>query len=382
MMNALIYEQPRQSMPQRFSQFLSKLKLPNINPLSRVPRLQVSGLSISLFVFSLMFVGGIWASANPDLINNLSQFNPAQVAGATEKIPQDPETLKYNQWILEKSDTDSPKEDDLDNDELTNYEEFKLGTDPTNPNTCDPEKTDIQVLLEIRNPVTCEPLDLEDEATLAYYSYVLSLPQIITSTNEQEQTDGAVSELGAETSNSDLLSLFGVTDYKQISTLTVEQLEQELVSKNDKVEMLKAINKIDNYVQRNRSFEIYDRNYEPPVGGAVYLEVSVKYNVPLKYVLTIARLESRFGTDRFTNTGNPTRPGKHQNIYSMGLTDSGSNITYKSWEEGVAAFGKWYQRLEQKGVKDCTKWKIYNPNGDYCSKVEGLSSQIQRYLES
>ncbi len=381
MMNGLIYEQPKKPLSQRFGNLFANFKLPKLNPFRNIPKLQISKLSIALFLFSSLFAGTVWASGNTDLLGDLSKLSPAQIAGATEKIPEDPETVAFNEWMIENAGSIGEKDGDFDSDQLTNFEEFKLGTDPANPNTCDPDKTDIEVLLELRNPISCEALDMENEEVVAYYSYVLSIPNIMNQMGVgQEQV--VETETGTVPANTDLISIFGVANYAEIDSLTIEQLEQEMASKNDKVELLKTIDKIDKYVARNRSFEIYDRNYEPPVSGAVYLEVSRKYNVPLKYVLTIARLESRFGTDRFTNNGNLTRPGQHQNIYSMGLTDGGSNITYKSWEDGAAAFGKWYQRLEGRGVKDCTKWKIYNPNGDYCSKVENLAGQIQAYLES
>jgi hypothetical protein len=387
MMTGLIYEQPKIALIAKLKQFVANVKLPNINPFRYIPRLQISGVSVVLFIFSGLFAGSIWVSGNTDLLDDLGRFSPSQIAGATERISEDPETIAFNEWFFQQTGTKGEKDGDFDNDQLTNFEEFKLGTDPSSPHTCNPDKTDIEVLLEVKDPVTCEDLDMENDEVVKFYSYILSLPEVIDYMGVgQSLTAESDRELNKDTgtvvANTDLISLFGVSDYKEIGTLTIEQLEQEAATKSDKIEVLRTIDKIDKYVQKHRSFEIYDRNYEPPVNPAVYLDVSRKYNVPLKYVLTIARLESRFGTDRFTNNGNLTRPGEHQNIYSMGLTDSGSNITYKSWEDGVAAFGKWYQRLEQRGVKDCTKWKIYNPNGDYCGKVEKLADQIQVYLDS
>jgi hypothetical protein len=114
------------------------------------------------------------------------------------------------------------------------------------------------------------------------------------------------------------------------------------------------------------------------------LEISEQSKVPLKYFLAIAKLESRFGTDKFDSNGNQTRPFRFKNIFSMGLDDSGGNISFANWTDGVKSFGKWYNRLIK--VSDCAKWKIYNPNIDasgqnYCQKVEKTASEIQAYLE-
>ncbi|NJK70793.1 MAG: hypothetical protein HC932_00775 [Thermales bacterium] len=66
----------------------------------------------------------------------------------------------------------------------------------------------------------------------------------------------------------------------------------------------------------------------------------------------------------------------------MGLDDSGNNIGFETWEKGVESFGRWYRRFDDAGVLDCNKWRIYNPNGDYCAHVEETANGIDYFLGS
>jgi hypothetical protein len=116
------------------------------------------------------------------------------------------------------------------------------------------------------------------------------------------------------------------------------------------------------------------------VHAGKYLEISLKYDIPLKYMLAIARTESRYGTDRYTNSGNLTRPGQHKNIFSIGLDDSGNNWTFKTWEEGMEAMGKWWKKFDEKGISVAKRLKIFNPNGDYPRKIELLANEIEKFL--
>jgi hypothetical protein len=138
-------------------------------------------------------------------------------------------------------------------------------------------------------------------------------------------------------------------------------------------------NKISEYIEKYRSNEGTNHRFDVPVPSIIFLETSLKYQVPLSYTLTIARLESRFGTDCYTKLS-ATRICKHKNIYSMGLDDSGNNLTFQDWEDGVYAFGKWYQDRVNEGYSTCQMWKRYNPNGDYCSKVMAMAFDIEKYF--
>jgi len=306
--------------------------------------------------------------------------NPtAAVAGVVEGNTEFPKLEEYKTWIEQKTGTEAEPQDDIDNDQLSNYEEFILESDPISANTCNPEVTDSQNLFAFINPVTCKPIDFNNPQEAEKFEGLISFSNL---------QQGFLKDVVTETPNptaansSSLLNLFGVENYTQLDSITSEQLDAQLAQKTTKKEYLRLVGRIDDYVKQFRSYEALDRNYPAPVHPATYLEVSLKYQVPLKYTIAIARTESRFGTDRYTASGNLTRPGQFQNIYSMGLTDGGQNLKFNKWEDGVEAFGKWYKKFNDRGVSNCAKWRIYNPNGDYCSKIEALAASIDIYLQS
>lgn len=347
-----------------------------------LPLMGLSFLTTSVLVVILLF-SGVFGNLNFD------QFREkTAVAGVNENIT--PEWYEdYSLWSQEVSGQFLEPESDEDQDDLSNFEEFLIGSNPLEKFTCDPTVSDSQNLFNLINPKTCEAIDLSNTEELELFSQVINLEKVnqgfmenlLNSKSEtsQEPTESATSSNPGATG---LMGLFGITSYGQLNQITPESLEAEMNLKKQKQDYLKLISKIDKYIQKHRSYEVYDRNYAAPVHPATYLDVAIRYNVPLKYVLALARNESRFGTDRYTQNGNLTRPGQYQNIYSIGLTDGGSNLGFATWEEGVEAFGKWYTRFHQRGVSDCAKWRIYNPNGDYCQKVERLAAEIDIYLRS
>jgi hypothetical protein len=305
----------------------------------------------------------------------------AQVAGAMEvAVPELDRYEEYKTWVESKNEGvfDQP-ENDLDDDELTNYEEFLIGSNPISANSCNPDINDSKNLFNLTNPSNCQPIDLKDENQAKLFGSVLS----ISNSNQKfvENLLQEPAEQNSPTTPETVLGLFEVADYAEIDKITNESLDQKATQQNLKKDYLRLIQRTQEYINKYRSYETYDRNYQSPVHPAVYLEVSLKYKVPLKYALAIARTESRFGTDRYTNSGALTRPGQFQNIYSMGLTDGGSNLGFATWEAGVESFGKWYKKFQDRGVGDCNKWRIYNPNGDYCTKIENLAAEIDLFLK-
>jgi len=294
------------------------------------------------------------------------------------------EDISFEKWSIKSVGKVISQEEDSDNDGLSNYQEFHLGTKPDTKYTCDSDntKTDRENLIELVNPVTCKPLSIENEKDLVLLSSIVKNPslqnQIVDLSDSGDKEED--SKIQEPDNNTDILNYFEVESYKDLDSLNINDFDPQ--TEPLKIEYFKKINKIAVYIQKNRSFEEYDKKYQTPSHPAVYLQVSLDYNTPLKYILAVGRLESRFGTDRFDMSGNPTRIHKYQNIFSMGLDDSGNNKSFDNWNDGVESFGRWYQYFEQKQVSDCQKWKIYNPNGDYCAKVEKLASQIQEYLNS
>jgi hypothetical protein len=179
-----------------------------------------------------------------------------------------------------------------------------------------------------------------------------------------------------------VLELFGVSSLNEVNDLQVNESEinSKISSAQRKNDYLTLSKKIDSYIATYRSYDVYDNQLASPLNGLTYIAVSEQTGMPLKYMLAISRAESRFGTDRFLASGNLSRPGQYLNACSIGLDDSGGNIGFASWEEGLEACGKWYQYFESRGVPDCRKWGIFNPNGDYCSKIETLANEINSYL--
>jgi hypothetical protein len=321
------------------------------------------------------------------LVIGAFEYKQVQTAAEVNEFlnPQAPSYLQdYYLWSNQVMGGYINPDLDMDGDGLSNIEEFLVGSNPLSENSCvDLLKADGQLLQELTSPGTCQPFDLQSQAdTQLLHQLTFDLESFTDLPDDQTNPDNNPQNPANDSSVDPLAGVFGVTDLSDIKTKTPEGIESQASLLAKQQEYLATIQKIDAYIAANRSYEIYDRNYEPPVSGVIYLNVSLKYDVPLKYVLTLAQTESRFGTDRFTKSGNLTRPGKYNNIYSIGLTDGGQNLGYPTWEAGVEGFGKWYRKFDDRGVSDCQKWRIYNPNGDYCAKVESIASKVEVYLGS
>jgi hypothetical protein len=330
---------------------------------------------------SALLTAVIASSIFSQKITNSAQ---GQVAGVSEKIKPKSNTKittdAYKSWIEDKLGSYHEPDEDFDGDQLTNDEEFTIGSEPNNPNTCNPKKTDAENLVEFINPVTCKSIDLSDTVAMEKFKKIVDF-SLIRSKVMQSEARNTKEDVVTNPTGS-ILTLFGVSSLENLNKqeFNSSKFKTELDQIKVKQESIDKINKINQYIKETRSLEPFDRNYPIPVSGAVYLEVSLKYNVPLKYTLAVAQRESRFGTDAYDKDGNLTRPGKYKNIFSMGLDDSGNNVAFETWEKGVESFGRWYRRFDDKGVSDCSKWRIYNPNGDYCKSVEETATQIDYYL--
>lgn len=339
------------------------------------------GLRITMGIV-ILFSLGLVAYFQSLILDHAYKSRP-QVAGAKQKLS--PEQIAYKSWITERLGKYAEPDGDEDNDGLTNLEEFNLNSDPNNTHTCQLDKSDAQLVAELTDPSTCKPANLEDDEVWRKFNLLIQtgkVQNILQSSIDPQGAEPSTSISQANMTDQNILSLFGTSNYADLTQIKVTDLEQNIQQEKIKVEYLRLIHKIDSYMRSNRSYEPYDRDYELPVPAGVFLNVSVKYNTPLKYVLALAQMESRFGTDRFTNDGQLTRPGQYKNMYAIGLTDDGQNLAFSSWEEGVERFGQWYKYFQDRGVSDCRKWRIYNPNGDYCSKVETLANQIDIYLQN
>lgn len=149
---------------------------------------------------------------------------------------------------------------------------------------------------------------------------------------------------------------------------------------NDPEHTKKLVERIGQYINDNKSRDLYDNGFASPVKAEFYLETAIKYHVPIDQMLAVARSESRFGTDCYTASGSMSRICNYKNVFSIGLTET-SSIGFTTWEAGVEAFGRLYQNRKDRGFDDCGIWRIYNPNGDYCSKILDLASKVRVYLD-
>jgi hypothetical protein len=306
--------------------------------------------------------------------------NIGAVAGVREETTAN-NLGAYEQWIFDSTGYVLSKEDDEDKDGLTNGEEFLIGSNPILDKTCGKDKNDAQEVIALQNPATCKPVNFENSEELKSFQTLLNTDNL-----KQLQKTNLESTPPVQTNISEIDTIketFQVQDLKDLNTLKISPdeltLQQELNTKRKGY--IDLVTKVDQYMEQNRSLEPYDRNQPIPVGGAVYVQVAEEYNVPLKYILAVAQRESRFGTDRYTKNGNLTRPGQYENIVSMGLDDSNNNMSFGGWEASIESFGKWYRRFDDAGVSNCNKWKIYNPNGDYCKHIEETANGIEYFIK-
>ena len=90
-----------------------------------------------------------------------SNSNPQSTVSAAEVPSIEPEPLgAFEQWMLDNTGFITNTSDDTDEDGLTNYEEFLLGSNVSNKYSCGNAKTDAQLALELINPGTCKKVDL------------------------------------------------------------------------------------------------------------------------------------------------------------------------------------------------------------------------------
>ena len=335
--------------------------------------------------------------------------------------------ISYDKWIADNNfgNYAAPGED-LDKDSINNYEEFLIGSNPSNKNSCNVNVTDNENLLNLIDPVSCLPIDFNVPNQVLRFKEVLNITPEFIQKHQDHKIRNQSFQASSVQANTSIISVSQssaavVTDILPIpnieTTITntptfieasaeiknlklpskepMEKTTLEQVSKSQDTKILEPIQTqtsvpasnvntslVQQYIDQYRSYDKYDNQAANPVGADYFIDMAKRYSVPLKYVLAVARSESRFGTDQFNQDGSANRIGRHLNMYSIGLDDAGGSLTYPSWEAGVDAFGRWYTKFENKGYSDCAKWRIYNPNGDYCQKIENLAGQIETFINN
>jgi|GEM_PF-6155585 len=219
---------------------------------------------------------------------------------------------------------------------------------------------------------------VENKIEVSITASLSSSSAILNSSHLLDQTQGlAIGPKSALITNLEILNFENETLVVNPALSLEATLSENQISSEDQ----QTIDKINSYINKFRSNNAFNRDWEAPVAAKIFLQVSKEYEVPLKYMLSLARIESQFGTNRFNSEGNPNRIGRNKNMYSLGLNDRGDDNLKSSWEDGVTAFGKWYQKFEERGVTDCQKWRIFNPNGDNCQRVEAVATETETWLE-
>ncbi|NJS41556.1 hypothetical protein HC766_04370 [Candidatus Gracilibacteria bacterium] len=281
----------RRKNPQKNSNALSALS----------PQVKASFVFLSFALLFLMFsVVSVFAFQSKNFTPKQTQ---PQVAGAS--VIQEPETdeasAAYKEWMLEYSaDLELPDED-LDVDGLTNMEEFLIGSNPAKATTCGDKRKDAEKLIELTDPVTCKQISLENTQAIKKYEEIVDFAKLRNSFFKE-----IIKEESAETEQkvdaNSLQSVFGVDSVEGLNSVSLDKskIDFQIKQLEEQKKVIDLIAKVDEYIKLNRSLEPYDREYEIPVSGAVYVDVAKRYDTPLKYVLAIAQRESRFGTDRYT----------------------------------------------------------------------------------
>jgi hypothetical protein len=368
-------------------------KKPNFNSRVLVPAFLVICAAVTV---SGMFWQASWAqwaanntSPNTDQGNFLNRFlmGKNNVEGSIIKTTfgWEVSSNEYEKWItLNNNGVYSNPDDDLDKDNLTNIEEMYITSNPVKSKTCNPQITDGENLANLFNPATCLAINTNDQDEFAKFNRIINISYI---QNNLKTNLNVINQISTESSSAtnviELYKILGLNTKEDLLNVNYETLKETINNNTtdspEKLQYLQTIKSTDEYIKKYRSYALYNRNYESPVNGSYYLYASLKYKVPMKYMLAVARIESQFGTNQFNADGSLNRIGENQNIYSLGLDQSGNNVKF-TWAESVEAFAKWYQSFEERGVKDCQKWKIFNPNGDFCATVENLALDVEKFL--
>jgi hypothetical protein len=345
----------------------------------------------SFAALSMIFI--VFASAAIALKSNMGIVDSSNKTAVADQVEAqneiDQEVLRYKAWIQSKmGGLDPGYNEDSDVDGLSNYEEFLIGSNPNSPYSCNPRISDTENLANLINPANCKAINLQNSLEANVFYKIIPTLNFGQNTNQLElilQSSSAASSSSQSSSSSSSSeskkedippSSLSISSSSQSSLTVVAPIAQNSPLVTD------LVPKISSYINRYSSYDNFDASGSSPVSPEYYLEVSQKYNVPIKYVLAVGRMESRFGTDQYDQYGNLNRIGANKNIYSIGLDDAGNNVAFGSWEQGVDAFGRWYKKFNDRGVTDCNKWRIYNPNGDYCQKVEAVANEVDYFLKT
>lgn len=337
--------------------FKQKKKKPTRDPVKAAAVFGVFGIVIA----------GLVAVVQPQTKWNI--FQARANTESSSSITAANEDQFFANWINIHFNKLVDKTGDEDQDGLTNYEEFMLGSDPAKYSTCGNNQSDAQNLVNLFDFGTCKPIDINDPIQVAKISTVFKIQQ----SRLVLENFSSSSQSLTSTQNNNLLSVFGVDslDKINISSSVSDKKEEYSVT----------IAKINNYIAVHRSLETKDRELLPPLSGAYYLDISLRYNIPIKYIVSVAENSSKFGTDQYDQNGAPNAILQSKNLIAM-KDGAGNLIKYNSWQESLEALGKWYQKISSTGAKDCDLWQAYDSASNYCQTIKTLAENFDANTSS
>lgn len=162
-------------------------KLSKTNKRSIVKNLKINkrhALIVSS-IASLMIVGSLAISnlSNPSVNNEKianAAFNPIQTELIQKKDAYSIWIKNLNKGVFIDANTDSDK------DGLTNFEEFVIGSNPFDTNSCNKNVSDQENLINLINPATCKGIDLENPQDIKTFGDIVNLPLIKTQIGQKK----------------------------------------------------------------------------------------------------------------------------------------------------------------------------------------------------
>ena len=301
--------------------------------------------------------------------------NPAQktasrgVEAAYENSSAD-QRIAFDEWGRGYFGNTIDPQGDNDQDGLTNWEEFLLGSNPTKFSNCENKLSDAQSLFSEIDPGTCLAIRPDDAEVRVKYAKIIDF-DVLAQSLVRTPKNMVLKEQS-------LSQLFNIADISQIDysndTALIKSQAALLAKKQNYLLQMRAIAE---YVNTNRSYGPYDRNFAVPVHPAVMVDTAIKYNIPLKYIVVLSKYTSKFGTDTYDDSGKPNTVLVHKNMYLLGGSAISGMQQFDTWEEGVDAFGQWYSFSEEKGVVGCTKWALFSTGTDFCNQIETDAAQFE-----
>ena len=181
---------------------LKKLSKSNKRSILKNLRVNKRHVLVAGSIATMMIIGGLTLSnlGNSKADNNEkianAAFNPIK-----SELNQKEEA--YSAWIKNlNKNTFIDANVDSDKDGLTNFEEFVIGSNPFNPNSCNENVSDQENLINLINPATCKGIDLESPADIKTFGDIINLPLIKTQIGTKKDIIESTNSSSAESESS------------------------------------------------------------------------------------------------------------------------------------------------------------------------------------